>query len=275
MPTEENEVVPQYFSRYISGAGKGLQWRGDSAKYASVLNGGKDMTLQLWARPSRLRRGPAAELLQLTNAIELGIRRSEGVFHLYAIDRSNGGTDLTEFPSLTFSATDFTHIAATYSGGKWRFYTGMDSLRTDSMQVANSGWQAIQPTDTVTFSLGGDNRAAGSAYTGNVDDVRLWSRALPRKEIENNYCRILGGTEKGLFLYWPFDEGLSVVKYAFDVACQDGLYQAQPPRGRCERDPHYRRAEAPRSVRTDRQRGRLHHPRHPLPARRYELQDCA
>ena len=228
VPTEENDIVPQYFSRYISGAGKGLQWRGDSTRYASVLNGGKGMTLQLWARPSSFG-ADQQQLLQLTNAIELGIRRSEGVFHLYAIDRSNGGTALTEFPSLTFSATEFTHISATYSGGKWLFYTGTDSLRTDSMQVANSGWQAIQTAGTLTFSIGGDNRAAGSAYTGSVDDVRLWSRALPRKEIENNYCRILGGTEKGLFLYWPLDEGLRVVKYAFDVACQDGIYQLNHP----------------------------------------------
>ena len=228
VPTEENDIVPQYFSRYISGAGKGLQWRGDSTRYASVLNGGKDMTLQLWARPSSFG-ADRQQLLQLTNAIELGIQRSEGVFHLYAIDRSNGGTDLTEFPSLTFSATDFTHISAVYSGGKWRFYMGTDSLRTDSMQVANSGWQAIQTSGTLTFSIGGDNRAAGSAYTGSVDEVRLWSRALPRKEIENNYCRILGGTESGLFLYWPLDEGLRVVKYAFDVACQDGIYQLNHP----------------------------------------------
>ena len=228
VPTEENDIVPQYFSRYISGAGKGLQWRGDSTRYASVLNGGKDMTLQLWARPSSFG-ADQQQLLQLTNAIELGIKRSEGVFHLYAIDRSNGGTDLTEFPSLTFSATAFTHISAVYSGGKWRFYMGTDSLRTDSMQVANSGWQAIRTAGTLTFSIGGDNRAAGSAFTGSVDDVRLWSRALPRKEIENNYCRILGGTEKGLFLYWPLDEGLRVVKYAFDVACQDGLYQLNHP----------------------------------------------
>ena len=227
-PSEDEEITPQFFSRYISGAGKGLQWRGDSTRYASVLNGGKDMTLQLWARPSSFG-ADQQQLLQLTDALELGIKRSEGIFHLYAIDRSNGDTTLTEFPALTFSTTDFTHISAVYSGGKWRFYMATDSLRTDSMQVANSGWQAIRTAGTLTLSLGGDNRAAGSAYTGSVDDVRLWSRALTRKEIESNYCRILGGTEKGLILYWPLDEGLQVVKYAFGVACQDGIYQLNHP----------------------------------------------
>ena len=227
-PSEDEQITPQFFSRYISGAGKGLQWRGDSTRYASVLQGSKDVTLQLWARPSSFG-ADQQQLLQLTNAIELGIKRSEGIFHLYAIDRTNGDTTLTEFPALTFSTTDFTHISAVYSGGKWRFYMATDSLRTDSMQVANSGWQAIRTAGTLTLSLGGDNRAAGSAYTGSVDDVRLWSRALTRKEIESNYCRILGGTEKGLILYWPLDEGLQVVKYAFGVACQDGIYQLNHP----------------------------------------------
>ena len=227
-PSEDEQITPQFFSRYISGAGKGLQWRGDSTRYASVLQGSKDVTLQLWARPSSFG-ADQQQLLQLTNALELGIKRSVGIFHLYAIDRSNGDTTLTEFPALTFSTTDFTHISAVYSGGKWRFYMATDSLRTDSMQVANSGWQAIRTAGTLTLSIGGDNRAAGSAYTGSVDDVRLWSRALTRKEIESNYCRILGGTEKGLILYWPLDEGLQVVKYAFGVACQDGIYQLNHP----------------------------------------------
>ena len=272
VPTEENDIVPQYFSRYISGAGKGLQWRGDSTRYASVLNGGKDMTLQLWARPSSFG-ADQQQLLQLTNAIELGIKRSEGVFHLYAIDRSNGGTDLTEFPSLTFSATDFTHISAVYSGGKWRFYMGTDSLRTDSMQVANSGWQAIQTAGTLTFSIGGDNRAAGSAYTGSVDDVRE-----PRPPAQGDREQLLPYPRRYGERSVPLLAARRrAARREIRLRCSlPGRYlPAQPPRGGCERAPHYRCAQAPRSVRTDRQRGRLHHPRHPLPAGRYELQDCA
>ncbi len=47
--------------------------------------------------------------------------------------------------------------------------------------------------------------------------------------MEANYTRILGGTEYGLVLYWPLDEGLGVKDYAFDVARQDGIYQLNHP----------------------------------------------
>ena len=219
---------PQFLSRYINDEGKGLQWTADSAKYAGVLNGGKELTLQLWVQPF-VSGADQQQLLQLKNAIELGVKKSNGVFHLYAIDNSNGGKTITEFPSLTFSTTDFTHIAATYSKGKWRFYTGTDSLQCDSMLVANSAWTACPAAGTLTFSVGGSNRLAGKAFSGNADDIRLWTRALTRKEIESNYTRILGGTEDGMILYWPLDEGINVQKYAFDVARQDGIYQQNHP----------------------------------------------
>lgn len=35
-------------------------------------------------------------------------------------------------------------------------------------------------------------------------------QSLSKEEVEANYTRILGGTEGGLVLYWPLDEGLGV-----------------------------------------------------------------
>ena len=73
---------PQFLSRYINDEGKGLQWTADSAKYAGALNGGKELTLQLWAQPF-VSGADQQQLLQLKNAIELGVKKSNGVFHLY------------------------------------------------------------------------------------------------------------------------------------------------------------------------------------------------
>ena len=59
--------------------------------------------------------------------------------------------------------------------------------------------------------------------------MRLWNHALSQKEVNNNFDRILGGTDEGLMLYWPFDEGVNIVHYIFDVANQDGIYQLNHP----------------------------------------------
>ena len=157
------------------------------------------------------------------------------LYHLYAIDLSKPDYAVTEFPSLTFSDRDFTHVAALYTDNKWTFQVGTDTLHMGSMTTTKS-WNAFDapstlsaPLNSPTLSFGGNSRLLGSAYKGYVDDVRLWSRKLTDKEIAGNYTRMLGGTESGLQLYWPLDEGLQVKEYAFDVACQEGIYTLNHP----------------------------------------------
>ena len=235
--SDDETSASQFLSRYISGKGQGLRWTADSAKYLNTLNGQKPVSLQLWAKPQSTDKADEyRELLSLAGALELGLKSgSSGSWHLYAIDRSKGGTERKEFTRLVFDNLDFTHIAAVYDKMKWKFYVGNDSLLVDSMTVASSAWNAVSAShgdhaSTPTMSLGGDNRVSGSsAYVGYVDDIRLWLRALTPQEIEGNYTRILGGTEKGLTLYWPLDEGEAVKQYAFDIARQDGIYQLNHP----------------------------------------------
>ncbi len=231
--TDDNQ--PQYFSRRIDGEGEGLQWRADGSTYESVLNGQQPLTLQLWARPQSTAAGGASQqqIVQIAGALEIGVKESGGRFHLYAIDRSKGGKTEKEFQNLVFDNIDFTHVAAVYSGGTWTFYTGTESLQKATMTAAATTWNAVGSTTATlpTLSIGGPaaTRTQGNGFKGHVDDVRLWKRALSEDEITETYARILGGTEQGMVLYWPLDEGLSVKRYAFDIACQDGLYQLNHP----------------------------------------------
>ncbi|WP_294744155.1 LamG-like jellyroll fold domain-containing protein [uncultured Prevotella sp.] len=233
--TDDANSQPQFLSRRIDGEGAGLQWRANSEKYDNVLNGQQPLTLQLWARPQSTLAGGASQqqIVQIAGALELGVKESGGRFHLYAVDRSQGGKTVKEFTNLVFDDTDFTHVAATYSGGTWTFYVGTETLQKATMTAAATTWNAVSSTTATlpTLSLGGPEatRTQGSGFKGFVDDVRLWQRALTEAEITENYARILGGTESGMVLYWPFDEGLAVQRYAFDIARQDGLYQLNHP----------------------------------------------
>ena len=231
---DQSADTPQYLSRFIDGEGKGLQWTADSTKYARVLNGNSELTLQFWADPQTDTGAAQKTLLVLNNALELGVKTDNGTdYYLYAVDGTNSSKEVVGFTNLVFDSYDFTHVAAAYSKGTWTFYVGKDTLLTATMTVSNKEWNAFETTggsDTPTLSLGGSNHiAATTTFTGFVDDMRLWNRSLSRKEISDNYTRILGGIEDGLILYWPFDEGLNVLHYVFDVACQDGIYQLNHP----------------------------------------------
>ncbi len=229
---EQEGEQAQYFSRYIEDEGTGLLWQGDPATYAGLLNGKQPLTLQLWAKPA----GDGSSqmsLVTLNGALQLGVKRVGTGYCLFAADLSGGNPanyTVKEYPALTFSDYDFTHVTAVYDGQKqWTFYVGTDSLLTGTLTVANNNWKAIPAAGTNTLAVGGSNQAVAGTYKGFVDDIRLWTRALKSAEVESNYARILGGTEDGLRLYWPLDEGEQVRQYAFDIACQDGIYQLNHP----------------------------------------------
>ncbi len=60
------------------------------------------------------------------------------------------------------------------------------------------------------------------AFSGNIDDVRLWSRAITATEVASNFNRYLGGNESGLIGYWPLDEGIN--SNAFDCSKTNQSY---------------------------------------------------
>ena len=224
---DESSDAPQFLSRFIDGEGVGLSWKGNSETIKGALTGQHPHTLQLWVKPQSSEGAVLQSLLKLTNSIELALQSDDGVnYQLYVNDVTHPIIPSTTLLSdLTLSADQFSHVAVVYDGkSNWTFYVGNDTLRSMTLRTQSEVWDALEG-EPYTLSIGGSNHKIGTAFSGFVDDVRLWERALTRQEIERNYTRILGGTEKGLILYWPMDEGINVRDYMFDVACKNGLYQ--------------------------------------------------
>jgi len=69
----------------------------------------------------------------------------------------------------------------------------------------------------------GASRAGDQPFSGLIDEVRLWNRVLTDDDIRNTYDRPLAGSEQGLSLYWPFDEGLTYLLHAYDYSKTDNV----------------------------------------------------
>ena len=103
---QESDQV-QYLSRYIEGAGKGLQWTADSANYAAVFTGQQPATLQLWAKPAS-DGGEQMALATLTNALQVGVKKGdiiteetmEKTFDVNPTLTTDDGTDLSVWDTL-------------------------------------------------------------------------------------------------------------------------------------------------------------------------------
>jgi hypothetical protein len=89
-----------------------------------------------------------------------------------------GGVDRSVAGAAAVSTTDWTHIAATFNGSRFRFYVN-GALVSD---VAQAG--PITSSNDV-LRIGG-NSVWGEYFAGLIDEVRVYNRALTGTEITND-----------------------------------------------------------------------------------------
>ena len=89
---------------------------------------------------------------------------------------------------------------ALYVDGQLEASGTADILNTveDFVNTIRIGAQGVPGLDPVT-----------EHFTGKIDEVRIWSRALCADEIQNNYACELDGNEQGLLAYYQFNEGIA------------------------------------------------------------------
>jgi probable HAF family extracellular repeat protein len=111
----------------------------------------------------------------------------------------------------------WTHIAAVWDG--------------TVLSVYFDGVKVGQTTSTVGFDMSAPNLNLGSRFSGSdtsfygyMDEVRVWNRALLPGEIQSRRRVPLRGSEAGLLVYLPFEEGKGVT--AFDRAALGTLTHA-------------------------------------------------
>lgn len=203
----------QFFSSYIHGKGDALNWLPDTTRYANVLKSDKPLSVQLWMAPvdsiSWMR------VFSFDNIADVRLNQNGKDYKLFFYDSSGNGTDL----NIDVKSNRFNHLTATYDGSQWLFHLNNgDSIQTASATLSYS-WTLANGKNH--FRVGGMEDNSEGSFDGLIDEVRLWSKTLSESEISTNYDRLLGGTENGLVLYWPLDEGIN--GYAFDVSRQNGI----------------------------------------------------
>jgi hypothetical protein len=164
--------------------GKSLQFNGSNARVwvpsSGSLNLTSGMTLMAWVRPTNS--------LQLNNRTIL--RResnSSGGYWLYAgqsgltnILRPGGGavingSNKAASAGSTLSANNWTHVALTYDGTNVRMYIN-GTLSGSAVSATGSIASGSLP-----LWIGGNNN--GEYFQGQIDEVRVYSRALSATEI--------------------------------------------------------------------------------------------
>ena len=91
--------------------------------------------------------------------------------------------------------TNWHHLVATYDGKVGRVYADGTLVAT-----ATINWEGLTPP--LSCAIGNYVSGTGYPWSGNVDDVRIYDRALTGTEIAN----LATGSTPGLVGYWKLDE---------------------------------------------------------------------
>ncbi len=137
------------------------------------LTGG--MTLEAWVRPSA-QSGWRTAILKETSGNLVYSLYSSSAFGGSGVARPSSWIDAQSVASTqALPANSWTHLATTYDRTTWRLYV-------NGTQVASRTYTAAIPTSSGALKIGG-NTIWGEWFAGQLDEIRIYDRALTPTEI--------------------------------------------------------------------------------------------
>lgn len=124
-----------------------------------------------------------------------------GAFHV-----NDGSSSNTYVNCAQNLLNEWHHVALTCKRtGRMTLY--LDGVARDSVDISFAVGKTIDnPNPAVKFQIG--TVGSQTAYfNGDIDEVRLWTKALSATEVRQRMCSKLIGNEANLKAYWRLDEG--------------------------------------------------------------------
>ena len=151
---------------------------------ANVLSGNSSVTMQAWIKPDATTTDSMV-LVRKSDVYELGLLNGKVYFKV-------GNASLLSKSKVTKGK--YTHVTAVYNKAEKKIYLYLNAKLNNSKAISSV---KVNPNTGDVFF--------GEKYDGEIDEVRLWSRALEADEISKDYTRYLVGNENLLDAYYTFD----------------------------------------------------------------------
>ena len=242
--SEDGDNANQFYSMRIDPMG-GIKWT-PTEKAGKALFQQKPFTFQMYVRPETVTTNGSMLIDGGAFALILKPAATEGKSELF-LQVGSGDVETT---GILLTNNMFTNLSVSNNGSTgWTFRTidingklttqtktaaaaitwiGNTYFTQEEIDAALEGDAAYGKKTTdikiPAVSFGGDRTfTVDHSFTGYLDDIRLWSKVLTDDELLGNYDRLLIGTENGLKLYWPLDEGNEKLKFTYDYSKTSGV----------------------------------------------------
>ncbi len=204
----------------FSGNGTGFKYDCDQTTLKNLLE--KDFSVQMYINPDTVMAGNNRSiLLDVSYSFTLDLRydNTKKLYHPAVWLQGD-----TYFTNLDVKPGEWTHLTVSHKQGS---YTALSIARGDSIisDTIKSGNEIVKKDAEVNVTLADGISIANNSsfsqteyYNGYMDEFRLFTRTLSDKEILKNYNHPLTGSERGLAIYYPFDEGMTSQSLAYDLS---------------------------------------------------------
>jgi hypothetical protein len=169
------------------------------------LSAGSNITIEAWIKPADLSSNPVYTIVRQqafsTTDFRLAFANNGGSL-VFGLRTGSTYQELTVPIQASYFLDNAWHqITATYDGLTQRVF--VDGVAVGSL--ARSAKIAFTATNN---SLGAEHNGVSPSnfFSGQIDEVRIWSIARTASDIAANYNRSLTGFEQGLAIYYRFDE---------------------------------------------------------------------
>jgi len=114
------------------------------------------------------------------------------------------------------------HFVGTYNGTHMVMYLNGQPIRTDSA----SGSIRVNSSEPLTIANTFFDGTLGYEFSGEIDEVKIWNRALDATEINNEYQKYVPPPQADLIAFWKFDEGSGTTASDSSGNGHNGVIQA-------------------------------------------------
>lgn len=200
-------AIPASITIEVSSAARALNFDGDNDQvtipHSNTLNPATGLTVETWiyptdgVTPSQCVVGKSSQ--QVRGYIFPRTDDGWKSFSFYVHLEGLGWNIISaSYPSVN----EWHHVAATYDGFVMKIY--LDGELKATKEVVGTVSSNLNPV-----TIGTQPGFSGEFFQGNVDEVRIWNRALDECEIDNNMsCQLNPAIQNGLAAYYRFNQGL-------------------------------------------------------------------
>ncbi|TAF47197.1 MAG: T9SS C-terminal target domain-containing protein [Sphingobacteriales bacterium] len=170
-----------------------------NANLSNILSNSTEFTIEYWFKGTTMQSG-----VRFQNGGGDYIIAGWGAGAPQFIISTDGGTNgVSCGPAFTINNNNWHHLAFVWKQNT-TFATYLDGVLQDSRVAANVNLPNIAGTNGNIGSLNG----VSEFLEGNIDDVRIWNKALSAADIAGRSACELVGNEAGLLAYYKFNIGL-------------------------------------------------------------------